>query len=121
QVRPPPHVVADRHYILHSTLQLQEDARHEFKGHCNISIYDIPMSCFNQEGVSRNSVSASVCGLLNAGTGGIILLGVSDGACVLGVPLTLYQRDHVTTALSYTLSRYSPPVPPSEYSVCFVP
>lgn len=57
-LRPPSHLVSDRHYVLHETLPLQEDTCHEFKGHNSVSIFDIPRRCLNDEGASRNSVSA---------------------------------------------------------------
>lgn len=50
-------VISDRHYILNEILRFREDMCHEFKGHRNISIYDIPKPCFNREDATRNAVS----------------------------------------------------------------
>ena len=55
-----PRLVTERHYILDQTLPFQEDLCHEFKGHRSISFFDIPVSCVDKLGLSRNSVSSLV-------------------------------------------------------------
>ena len=44
--------------------------------------------------------------MLNTGKGGTVYLGVTDEAVAIGLPLTLFQRDHVMTTLRHTLSRF---------------
>ena len=49
--------IKDRYYILNEVLLIQEDQCHEFKGHRNISIFDIPKNSFKLGEITRNSVS----------------------------------------------------------------
>jgi len=50
----------------------------------------------------------TICGFLNTSLGGSIYLGVADDGSVLGLPLTLYQRDHVIASLRHTLILFTP-------------
>ncbi|KAK8727072.1 hypothetical protein OTU49_009924, partial [Cherax quadricarinatus] len=114
----------DTYYVLGQTISHEEDLLHEFKGHRNISIHDIPSHALASAGAkerTRNAVSVSIGGMLNSGHGGTIYLGVADNGQVKGMTLTRYQKDHIEVSLSWTLGRYTPPVPESRYSVIFVP
>lgn len=111
-----------RHYVRGQEVTVREDLRHEFKGHRSISIYDLPSRWSRDtRAKTRSAVSASVGGMLNTGVGGIVYLGVNDAGKVVGLPLTGHQQQHITAALSWTLSRFTPPVEEHRYSVLFLP
>ena len=48
-----------RYYVRNEVLNMEEDQTHEFKGHRNISVYDIPPWCINvEENIrTRNAIS----------------------------------------------------------------
>ncbi|CAH3015992.1 unnamed protein product [Porites evermanni] len=115
--------VSRRFYVLHSVVPFEEDTTHEFKGHRNISIEEIPHWCFipGTDRRSRKAVSRNINGFLNTGKGGTIYLGIVDNGSIKGLNLTLYQKDHVIIAVKDALSRYTPPVPEEYYKVEIVP
>ncbi|KAK7077207.1 hypothetical protein SK128_007101, partial [Halocaridina rubra] len=117
-------VEQDRHYIFGQQISVEEDLAHEFKGHRSISILDIPNLCLHSSTGSdrtRNSVSTSICGMLNSGLGGTVYLGVTDNGIVRGISLTRYQKDHIEASVKWTLDKFTPPVPENRYCVTFVP
>jgi hypothetical protein len=48
-----------KYYVRNEVLNIEEDQTHEFKGHRNISVYDIPPWCINvEENIrTRNAIS----------------------------------------------------------------
>ncbi|XP_068722727.1 uncharacterized protein [Montipora capricornis] len=110
-------------YFLDSVIPYDEDKTHEFKGHRNIVVEDLPPWCYipGTEKRSRKAVSRNINAFLNTGKGGTIYLGVVDDGKVKGLRLTKYQKDHVKVAVKDALSRYTPKVPEECYKVEFVP
>ncbi|XP_045107322.1 uncharacterized protein LOC123502157 isoform X2 [Portunus trituberculatus] len=79
----------ERYYVKGQQVSVTEDLRTEFKGHRNISVFDLPSSWSRDaRQKTRSAVSASVGALLNTGVGGTVYLGVSDEGKVVGLPLT---------------------------------
>ncbi|XP_046393463.1 uncharacterized protein LOC124161217 isoform X2 [Ischnura elegans] len=113
-----------RYYVTGAVMNVEEDRTHEFKGHRNIAIEEIPPWCIDatdKHRKTRNCISRNICGFLNSGLGGIIYLGVLDDGSIAGIFLSRYQRDHLTLSLKDTLGRFRPPVPSHLVSIDFVP
>ncbi|XP_049798856.1 uncharacterized protein LOC126234004 [Schistocerca nitens] len=113
-----------RWYRLGEVLSVEEDERHEFKGHRNVCPEDIPPWCRRAQDTSsrtRSSISRNLCGFLNRGVGGVVLVGVLDSGVVVGSRLTPSQQQHLMLSLEDALARFRPPVPRHLWSVSFVP
>jgi len=112
-----------RYYRQNMRLKVDEDVTHEFKGHMNLSVDEVPQRCVDpgNERPSRQPISKCINGFLNSGKGGIIYLGVDDSRIVKGILLNQYKMDHVEASLRDLMSRYSPPVEPHRISLYFVP
>ncbi|GFN80037.1 schlafen protein [Plakobranchus ocellatus] len=112
-----------KYYTKYQKMPFEEDLFHEFKGHKNLSVDQLPKwtQATKWERASRKSVSRNLCGFLNTGFGGTVYCGVLDDNNVIGLKLTLYQRDHVIKSMHDLMSRYSPPVSKHRYKVRFVP
>lgn len=108
-----------------SIMPFEEDAYHEFKGHRDISVEDLPPWTqerrTSSDRASRRAVSRALNGFLNTGRGGTCYLGVTDKGVVHGLKLTGYQKDHVVGDLDDLMNRYNPPVKRHRYKVRFVP
>ncbi|XP_015750507.1 PREDICTED: uncharacterized protein LOC107330401 [Acropora digitifera] len=100
-------------YVLDSVVPFEEDATHEFKGHRDIAVEELPSWCFfpGTDRRSRKAVSRNINAFLNTGKGGTV-------ACSVFEPRT---KDHVTVSVGDLLSRYTPKVPQECYKVEFVP
>ncbi|XP_061197361.1 uncharacterized protein LOC133205542 [Saccostrea echinata] len=112
-----------RYYIKDSVVPFEEDMYHEFKGHRNLAVEELPPWTKEtlKEKASRKAVSRALNGFVNTGKGGTIYLGIIDSGEVRGLTLTQYQKDHVIGSLDDLMSRYTPPVAPHRYKVKFVP
>ena len=118
-------------YERHTILEAEEDLKHEFKAHRQLSDGDLSYLAMtkgrngelNIEKAQkrRKSLSPYICGMLNTGLGGIMYLGVTDGGMVEGIMLSTFQKDHFKLALKDLLSRYNPKVPKHMVRVVFVP
>ncbi|XP_060081569.1 uncharacterized protein LOC132560884 [Ylistrum balloti] len=108
-----------------SLMPCEEDAFHEFKGHRDISVEDLPPwtqeRTSNTDKASRRAVSRALNAYLNTGLGGTCYLGVTDKGVVHGLKLTGYMKDHVVGSLDDLMARYNPPVKQHRYKVRFVP
>lgn len=115
--------ISRRFYVKNSVVPFEEDSTHEFKGHRNISVEELPPWCYipGTDRRSRKAVSRNINSFLNTGKGGTIYLGIVDDGSVKGLLLTQYQRDHVRIAVKDTLSRYTPAVPEEYYKVEIIP
>ncbi|XP_048752200.2 uncharacterized protein LOC125663844 [Ostrea edulis] len=112
-----------QYYIRDSVVPFEEDMYHEFKGHRNLSVEELPpwTKETNKDRASRRAVSRALNGFINTGKGGTTYLGIIDSGCVRGLTLTQYQKDHVVGSLDDLMSRYTPHVAPHRYKVKFVP
>lgn len=115
--------MAKRYYVRNSVVPFEEDFTHEFKGHRNICVEDLPpwTQESKTERASRRAVSRSLNAFFNTGKGGTVYLGVLDSGVVKGLQLSEYQKKHVIDSVNDVLSRYVPPVKRHRYSVKFVP
>ncbi|KAL9975322.1 hypothetical protein ACROYT_G012475 [Oculina patagonica] len=115
--------ISRRVYVKNSVVPFEEDSTHEFKGHRNISVEELPPWCYipGTDRRSRKAVSRNINGFLNTGKGGTIYLGIVDDGKVKGLHMSQYQRDHVRIAVKDALSRYTPAVPEECYKVEIVP
>ncbi|KAK6185162.1 hypothetical protein SNE40_007455 [Patella caerulea] len=111
------------YYIRGSIVPFEEDAMHEFKGHRNLTIEELPpwTQESKTEKSSRKSVSRTINAFLNTGYGGTVYLGIIDSGKVSGLKLTQYQKDHVTGSLQDLMGRYTPPVKSHRYKIKFIP
>ncbi|PNF25945.1 hypothetical protein B7P43_G10019 [Cryptotermes secundus] len=112
-----------KHYIRNEVVAFEEDQTHEFKGHRNISVADVPPWCINASNntSTRKAISRNLCGFLNTGCGGTVYIGILDGGRVQGVRLTRYQQDHLLLSLQDAMNAFRPPVPRFMYTTEFVP
>lgn len=112
-----------RFYIQNTVAPFEEDATHEFKGHRNLGVEDLPPWCFipGTDRRSRRAVSRAINAFLNTGKGGTVYLGIVDEGVVKGIRLSQYQKDHVLVAMNDLMSRYEPKVDSERYNVEFVP
>lgn len=112
-----------KYYIRGSTLAIEEDMTHEFKGHRNLCVEELPS--WTQESklekASRKAISRNLNAFLNSGSGGTVYLGVVDNGRVHGLKMTQLQKEHFLGSLDDLMSRYIPPVAPHRYKVRFVP
>ncbi|XP_060589221.1 uncharacterized protein LOC132744510 [Ruditapes philippinarum] len=115
--------MSKRYYVRNTVVPFEEDFTHEFKGHRNICVEDLPpwTQESKTEKASRRAVSRVLNAFLNTGKGGTVYLGVIDSGCVKGLQLSAYQKMHVIDAVNDVLSRYIPPVKNHRYSIKFVP
>jgi hypothetical protein len=95
-----------RYYVRHSVVPFEEDVHHEFKGHRDLAVDEMP------RGACRHAVSRTLDSFLNTGGGATVYLGVTDNGTVHGLKMTRLQRDHVIDNLQDLFSRYTPPVLP---------
>ncbi|KAK3605672.1 hypothetical protein CHS0354_013469 [Potamilus streckersoni] len=111
------------YYVWGTTVPFEEDSCHEFKGHRNICVEELPP--WTQESkndkASRRAVSRTLNAFLNTGKGGTVYLGIVDSGIVHGLKLSQFQKDHIVGSLDDLFSRYNPPVKPHRYRVRFVP
>ncbi|KDR09683.1 uncharacterized protein LOC110838558 [Zootermopsis nevadensis] len=114
---------SNKYYRRGEVVGFEEDQTHEFKGHRNISIEEIPPWCINNSdnNRTRNAVSRNLCGFLNSGWGGTVYIGILDGGSVQGVRLTQYQQDHLSLSLQDAMNAFRPPVPHFMYNTEFIP
>jgi len=98
---------------------LGEDIHHEFKGHRNLTMEQIPIHARTNR--SQRPISRNLCGFLNTGLGGVVYIGITDSGEVFGVPLTPYQRDHFSLNVQDTLGRFTPPVTEDMYLLRYIP
>ncbi|KAL4234668.1 hypothetical protein ACF0H5_006309 [Mactra antiquata] len=114
-----------RYYVRNHIVPFEEDFTHEFKGHRNICVEDLPpwtqANHEKSDRASRRAVSRALNAFLNTGHGGKVYLGVVDSGEAKGLPLTRYQKDHLLLTLVDVMGRYNPPVKKHRYSVKFVP
>ncbi|CAH1792835.1 unnamed protein product [Owenia fusiformis] len=117
-------IVARRYYVKHSIVPFEEDATHEFKGHANICIEDIPNYCVNAGASSKRSrqpISKTLNGFINTGEGGTVYCGILDSGSVKGIKLIQYKKDHYVASVDDCMGRFNPPVDKSRYEVRFIP
>ncbi|KAK7507560.1 hypothetical protein BaRGS_00001495 [Batillaria attramentaria] len=112
-----------KYYVRGSTLPFEEDMTHEFKGHRNLSVQELPSWTkeSSNEKASRKAISRNLNAFLNTGLGGTVYIGVVDSGRVHGLKMTRLQKEHFVGALNDVMARYSPPVAPHRYKVRFVP
>lgn len=112
-----------RYYIRGETVPFEEDMVHEFKGHRNLAVEELPpwTQESKTEKASRKAASRTINAFLNTGKGGTVYLGIIDSGVIRGIQLTQYQKDHIVGSLDDLLSRYCPPVKSHRYKVKFVP
>ncbi|XP_046842661.1 protein tofu-2-like isoform X1 [Xenia sp. Carnegie-2017] len=110
-------------YILNSTVPYEEDSTHEFKGHRNLAVEELPPWCYflGTGKRSRRAVSRAINAFLNTGNGGTVYLGIADDGVVKGIRLSQYQKDHILVSMNDLMSRYEPKVDSGRYNVEFVP
>lgn len=111
-----------RYYVRDSIVPFEEDESHEFKGHRNLCVEELPHWTHDTKTrkASRRAVSRSLNAFLNTGKGGTVYLGIIDNGCVRGLKLTVHQMQHITDNLSDLFTRYRPPVQSHRYKIKFV-
>ncbi|KAL3858995.1 hypothetical protein ACJMK2_009238 [Sinanodonta woodiana] len=111
------------YYVWGASVPFEEDSCHEFKGHRNISVEELPPWTHESktEKASRRAVSRTLNAFLNTGKGGTVYLGIVDSGIVHGLKLSQYQKDHIVGSLDDLFSRYKPAVKSHRYQVRFVP
>lgn len=128
-----------KYYVMGEVLPFEEDSTHEFKGHCNICVEDLPPWAFIKGTMrrSRRAVSRTLNGFLNGSEGGTVYLGILDNGTIKGLQLTdhqvsllfirllfyfyfffLQKKCHIRIALGDLMGRYQPKVPKMRYKVC---
>ncbi|XP_013418493.1 uncharacterized protein LOC106179420 [Lingula anatina] len=111
-----------RYYVKGDIVPFEEDATHEFKGHRNLSVEDVPPWAVGPNNKrTRRAVSRTLNGFLNTGKGGTVYLGITDEGHVRGLNLTQYIKDHMVVAVDDLMSRYTPPVASHRYKIRFIP
>jgi len=110
-------------YIKDTIVSFEEDETHEFKGHRNISVEEIPPWCriAGSNRRSRKAVSRNINAFLNSARGGTVYLGIVDEGIVKGLQLTEHQKHHVIIAMTDLAARYKPPIQSDMYSIKFCP
>ncbi|XP_067928963.1 schlafen-like protein 2 [Watersipora subatra] len=108
-----------RYYIYNQVLPYDEDICHEFKGHRNIILGEVPPT--SQKFGSRSAISKAINGFLNTGIGGTIYCGVTDDAVLKGLNFSSYQMDHMRVSVQDALDHYKPAVPAHRWKLEFVP
>ncbi|XP_078689696.1 schlafen-like protein 2 [Branchiostoma floridae x Branchiostoma belcheri] len=110
-------------YVRDSVVDVEEDFNHEFKGHRNLAVEELPSWCYQpgSERRSRRAISRALNAFLNTGQGGTVYLGITDDGRVKGIRLTQYQKDHVVTGMVDLMGRYNPPVARHRWKIKFVP
>ncbi|KAF4521225.1 hypothetical protein B566_EDAN005436 [Ephemera danica] len=131
-------IITMTYYIKDSILPVDEDEMWEFKAHRNFSSDEVP--AWHADGTkvrpqyamhefyklknanrTRQPISRNLCGFLNAGKGGTILIGVLDNGKVVGMALNALQKDHLLLSLEDALRRFNPRVPNDFVKVAFIP
>ncbi|XP_028392118.1 uncharacterized protein LOC114516757 [Dendronephthya gigantea] len=112
-----------RFYRQGTIVAFEEDATHEFKGHRNLAVEELPPWCYipGTDRRSRRAVSRAINAFLNTGKGGIVYLGITDEGSVKGIRLSQYQKDHVLVSMNDLMGRYQPKVDSERFSIEFVP
>ncbi|KAH3778764.1 uncharacterized protein LOC127844552 [Dreissena polymorpha] len=116
--------MSKRYYIRNQLMPCEEDFTHEFKGHRNICVENLPpwtQANEKQDRASRRAVSRTLNAFLNTGKGGTAYLGVIDNGQVKGLTLSVYQKAHVLGSVYDLMARYRPPVKSHRYQVRFIP
>jgi len=98
-------------------LLVDENNAIEFKNHRSIAEEEIT----RDRPTIHKAISITICGFLNQGEGGTILLGIHDSGEIRGIKLTLAQITHVIGSIQDTISRFNPPVHPSLVKTTFIP
>lgn len=105
-------------FVQGSRLPIEENTKIEFKNHKLISIEEMSGSGF----IPRMApISQTICGFLNQGQGGMVLLGIHDSGQVRGIELTPPQMTHLHYSIQDRIRRFNPPVDPELIQVQFVP
>lgn len=102
-------------------IPFEEDSLHEFKCHRNLSFNELPPWTQESQKRTRRSISRTLNAFLNTGQGGSVYLGVADDGIIIGLQLTLFQRDHIKVNLDNLMKRYMPQVNVSRYAIHFTP
>ncbi|KAF6038973.1 hypothetical protein EB796_002716 [Bugula neritina] len=108
-----------RFYLYNQTLPYDEDICHEFKGHRNIVLADVPPTCVKFG--SRSPISKAINAFLNTGLGGVIYCGVTDDGVCKGLTFSPYQMDHMRVSIQDAMNNFQPSVPPHRWKLEFVP
>ncbi|XP_014786216.1 uncharacterized protein LOC106880676 isoform X1 [Octopus bimaculoides] len=108
-------------YWENNMIPFEEDSRHEFKCHRNLSVEELPPWTQENQKRTRRSISRTLNAFLNTGQGGSVYLGVADDGTIIGLQLTLFQRDHLKVNLDNLMKRYIPQVDVKRYGVHFMP
>ncbi|XP_014681127.1 PREDICTED: uncharacterized protein LOC106821008 [Priapulus caudatus] len=110
-------------YVKNTKVPFEEDHFHEFKGHRNLCVEDLPHWCYtSSDKRSRKPISSVLNAFLNTGDGGIVYIGIVDDGTVKAIRLTEYQKDHLRAGIDDLLqNRFYPSVSQHRYRVKFVP
>ena len=109
---------------------MEEDLRHEFKGHRTITIENRIVvkpwmggagQAIGEYSNTRQQWSKYLCGMLNTGQGSTLYGGIQDCGTVVGFMMSEYQQDHVRIQLEDMFERFTPRVSPDQYTLTFVP
>lgn len=115
-------VNSSRTYTRGNILEIEEDRRHEFKGHRTITIENRKIDTNTGELLkTRQQWSKYLCGMLNSGFGGKLYGGILDNGEVNGFMMSPYQMDHVQEQLDDMFKRFTPPVPKHLWKLEFIP
>ena len=127
-------------FVQGSRLPIEENTKIEFKNHKLISIEEMSGSgliprmapirivfqdiCVGWKRIHMNlqkTVSQTICGFLNQGHGGMVLLGIHDSGQVRGIELTPPQMTHLHCSIQDRIRRFNPPVDPELIRLQFIP
>lgn len=99
-------------YTINQYVAFDEDRQFEFK---NLQNAQNPVKA-----IVDKYIEEYINAYLNT-NGGIILFGVNNDGCVLGVRLSRKQRDELRTLLDQIVQKFIPSVEPESYSIEFIP
>lgn len=106
-----------RYFVQNSRLPFEENTKMEFKNHHSISIEEMKGARIPK----LAPISQTICGFLNQGEGGVILLGIHDSGYVRGIELTPPEMEHLNYSILDTISRFNPPVETDAVQIEFIP
>ena len=95
-------IVTSRFWIKNSQVGSDENNSIEFKNHRSISEEEV-----SKQSMKISPISNAICGFLNQGSGGKILLGIHDSGRVDGICLTPAQMDHCNASVGKVISIWS--------------
>ena len=110
-------ISTSEYFVQQTRLLVDENNAIEFKNHRSIAEEEIT----RDRPTIHKAISITICGFLNQGEGGTILLGIHDSGEIRGIKLTLAQITHVIGSIHDTISRFNPPVHPSLVKTTFIP